>query len=142
MKKHFLLLSFLILFSICNLALAADCQYCSGGSGWSGGDPDAGEPPSCGMYASSRSLGECVDGTTGTCTENSKATLHYKFWNPEVSLAAEAVCAARHLICFLICNGDQACEYDCLQLYAQCLEDNTICMLDVDEYSSYMDGCV
>jgi len=93
------------------------------------------------MYASSRTLGTCEPGGTGTCSESSKATLHYKMWHSEVPAAEEAVCLAVFAIKFLWCDGDEVCEWEATADYAQCLEDNTICVLDSDEYSSYMTGC-
>ena len=141
-KRNVIVLSIFILLFCSFGANAASCQYCSGSSGWSGGDPDAGEPPWCTMYASSRTLGTCLDGTTGNCSENSKATLHYKVWDSYLPPVAEAVCYARLALCILGCDLDQNCMDGCGIPFADCLDDSTTCVLITDEYTDYMTGCV
>lgn len=145
MKKLITIIVLVLLLNVIVIpAIGANCQWCQGYSGWHGGDPNAGTPPDCAWYSSSRLLGTCVNGTTGSCEEKSKATIHTKIYTPYVPLERELVCAALYASDLALCWDEENpsdCQLQALLALSECLDDMSECRLDSDDYHTYMIGC-
>lgn len=143
-KKYILMLSvFILVFGTLSVN-AGSCEYCSGYVPWSNVSPPP--PPDCEDRIKTRTLGSCVSGTTGSCSESSRWTKVTYTYSLYVPLEKEQECYISFLVCSALCVPYDEPEYslcsiECAQEWIDCLREFEECVFESQTYSDLETGC-